>query len=336
MSDIASVSLERPLERIRRRARPVSFEEYGFAVDPRPRRPAGADRARRGARRRRSSRCPRRSSGLQDRRRRRRARLHPVRHREGQGRRGPRPQGILARRPRAARRRIRSGSSWRPTSGRAKCEGFRETFEELYAALEKARRAHAARDRAAPRAAARISSMPRSRTATRCCACCIIRRSTEAAEGEIRAAAHEDINTITLLLGAEEAGLQLLQRQGRVAAGRRPAGRAGGQHRRHARAADQPAGCARPRTGWSTRRARRRAGRAIRCRSSCTSGPTSISSRSTVASTLRGPTITRRRSRATSSSSSGCARSTWPDSRTVPGPTRARESFSNAVALQQQ
>ena len=36
----------------------------------------------------------------------------------------------------------------------------------------------------------------------------------ETREGEIRAAAHGDINTITLLLGAEEAGLQLLNRQG--------------------------------------------------------------------------------------------------------------------------
>lgn len=35
------------------------------------------------------------------------------------------------------------------------------------------------------------------------------------AEGRIRAAAHEDINTITLLLGAEEAGLELLSRDGR-------------------------------------------------------------------------------------------------------------------------
>ena len=34
-------------------------------------------------------------------------------------------------------------------------------------------------------------------------------------EGAIRAAAHEDINTITLLLGAEEAGLELLSRDGR-------------------------------------------------------------------------------------------------------------------------
>ena len=30
----------------------------------------------------------------------------------------------------------------------------------------------------------------------------------------VRAAAHEDINTITLLIGAEEAGLELLDKQG--------------------------------------------------------------------------------------------------------------------------
>lgn len=36
----------------------------------------------------------------------------------------------------------------------------------------------------------------------------------EHAEGAIRAAAHGDINTITLLLGAEEAGLELLTKQG--------------------------------------------------------------------------------------------------------------------------
>ena len=35
-----------------------------------------------------------------------------------------------------------------------------------------------------------------------------------APEGAIRAAAHEDINTITLLLGAEEAGLELLTKRG--------------------------------------------------------------------------------------------------------------------------
>jgi len=36
----------------------------------------------------------------------------------------------------------------------------------------------------------------------------------DAAEGAIRAGAHEDINLITLLLGAEEAGLELLTREG--------------------------------------------------------------------------------------------------------------------------
>ncbi len=37
----------------------------------------------------------------------------------------------------------------------------------------------------------------------------------EAGEQAVRAAAHEDINTITLLLGAEEAGLELLTRDGK-------------------------------------------------------------------------------------------------------------------------
>ncbi|MFO6446266.1 isopenicillin N synthase family dioxygenase [Erythrobacter sp. NE805] len=36
-----------------------------------------------------------------------------------------------------------------------------------------------------------------------------------APEGAVRAAGHEDINTITLLLGAEEAGLELLTKQGK-------------------------------------------------------------------------------------------------------------------------
>ena len=36
----------------------------------------------------------------------------------------------------------------------------------------------------------------------------------DAVPGAIRAGAHEDINVITLLLGAEEAGLQLLTRDG--------------------------------------------------------------------------------------------------------------------------
>ncbi|TMM46125.1 isopenicillin N synthase family dioxygenase [Qipengyuania marisflavi] len=46
----------------------------------------------------------------------------------------------------------------------------------------------------------------------------------KSAEGAIRAAAHGDINTITLLLGAEEAGLELLTRQGEWLAIDPPAG----------------------------------------------------------------------------------------------------------------
>jgi isopenicillin N synthase-like dioxygenase len=46
----------------------------------------------------------------------------------------------------------------------------------------------------------------------------------DAPEGAIRAAGHEDINTITLLLGAEEAGLELLARDGQWHAIDVPAG----------------------------------------------------------------------------------------------------------------
>jgi len=48
--------------------------------------------------------------------------------------------------------------------------------------------------------------------------------SEDAPEGAIRAAAHGDINTITLLLGAEEAGLELLTKQGEWKAVDVPAG----------------------------------------------------------------------------------------------------------------
>ena len=87
----------------------------------------------------------------------------------------------------------------------------------------------------------------------------------------IRAGAHEDINTITLLLGAEEAGLELLDQRRPLDPGVAQARRAGGQHRRHAAAADQRACCARPPTASSTRRPTARATRATRCPSSSTS-----------------------------------------------------------------
>ena len=62
----------------------------------------------------------------------------------------------------------------------------------------------------------------------------------QGAPAAVRAGAHEDINAITLLLGAEEAGLELLDRDGTLAGDQSAARRAGGQHRRHAAAADQP------------------------------------------------------------------------------------------------
>ena len=92
--------------------------------------------------------------------------------------------------------------------------GFREIFTELYAAFEKA----GAR---VLEAIALHLGLPRewfARTVED--GNSVMRllhypplRGSEA-EGAIRAAAHGDINTITLLLGAEEAGLELLTRSG--------------------------------------------------------------------------------------------------------------------------
>lgn len=92
--------------------------------------------------------------------------------------------------------------------------GFRETFEELYAAFEQAGdrvlRAIAihlglAEDFFVPTVAEGNSVMRLLRYPP---------LEGAEAEGAIRAAAHGDINTITLLLGAEEAGLELLTKQG--------------------------------------------------------------------------------------------------------------------------
>ncbi|MCR2835237.1 isopenicillin N synthase family dioxygenase [Parerythrobacter lacustris] len=92
--------------------------------------------------------------------------------------------------------------------------GFRETFEELYAAFEQAGdrvlRAIAihlglAEDFFVPTVADGNSVMRLLRYPP---------LEGAEAEGAIRAAAHGDINTITLLLGAEEAGLELLTKQG--------------------------------------------------------------------------------------------------------------------------
>ena len=96
----------------------------------------------------------------------------------------------------------------------AEVEGFRETFSELYSAFEtagsrvlEAIALHLGLDRQffAPtvedgNSVMRLLHYPP--------------LGPDAPEGAIRAAAHGDINTITLLLGAEEAGLELLTKQG--------------------------------------------------------------------------------------------------------------------------
>ena len=101
--------------------------------------------------------------------------------------------------------------------------GFRETFAELYTAFDRAGArvlAAIARDlRLDPRwfdtgiaegnSVLRLLHYP---------------PVGDAPPGAIRAGAHEDINLITLLLGAEEAGLELLDRQGNWRAVAPPAG----------------------------------------------------------------------------------------------------------------
>lgn len=93
-------------------------------------------------------------------------------------------------------------------------DGFRETFEELYAAFEKA----GAR---VLEAIALHLGLPREWFAKTVEDGNSVMRllhypplKGSDAEGAIRAAAHGDINTITLLLGAEEAGLELLTTNG--------------------------------------------------------------------------------------------------------------------------
>ena len=96
----------------------------------------------------------------------------------------------------------------------AEVEGFRETFEALYAAFDEAGRKvlsaialHLGLDEhffdatvEDGNSVMRLLRYPPLEGAE--------------AEGAIRAAAHGDINTITLLLGAEEAGLELLKADG--------------------------------------------------------------------------------------------------------------------------
>lgn len=92
--------------------------------------------------------------------------------------------------------------------------GFRETFEELYDAFDKAG------DTILRAIALHLGLAKDFFAATVEDGNSVMRLlhypplDSAEAEGAIRAAAHGDINTITLLLGAEEAGLELLTKQG--------------------------------------------------------------------------------------------------------------------------
>lgn len=92
--------------------------------------------------------------------------------------------------------------------------GFRETFEELFAAFDKAG------DTILRAIALHLGLTEDFFAATVEDGNSVMRLlhypplDSAEAEGAIRAAAHGDINTITLLLGAEEAGLELLTQQG--------------------------------------------------------------------------------------------------------------------------
>lgn len=91
-------------------------------------------------------------------------------------------------------------------------DGFRETFETLYAEFEKA----GAKILSA--LAVHLGLAPDWFNATVEKGNSVMRLlhypPIENADGAVRAAPHGDINTITLLLGAEEAGLELLSKQG--------------------------------------------------------------------------------------------------------------------------
>ena len=92
-------------------------------------------------------------------------------------------------------------------------ESFRDTFLELFAAFD-ATGAQAARgDRPLSRASRPIISSTRCKDGNSILR--LLHYPPIPGDGpNVRAGAHEDINTITLLLGAEEAGLQLLDRDG--------------------------------------------------------------------------------------------------------------------------
>ena len=123
-------------------------------------------------------------------------------------------------------------------SGRTKSPSFKDTFLELYDAFDAA-------GVKVLRAIARFLKVDEDyftdtvRDGNSVMRLLHYPAQTEPTGNHIRAGAHEDINTITLLLGAEEAGLELKTKDGRWIPVVAQARRAGDQHRRHAAAADQ-------------------------------------------------------------------------------------------------
>lgn len=101
-----------------------------------------------------------------------------------------------------------------PNMWPAEIDGFTETFQQLYSEFE------AAGDRILRAIALHLGLAEDFFVSTVKDGNSVMRLlhypplGDDAPEGAIRAAAHGDINTITLLLGAEEAGLELLNKQG--------------------------------------------------------------------------------------------------------------------------
>ena len=134
---------------------------------------------------------------------------------EGQGRRRRRPQGVLAHR---AVRRARA----RPTSGPTEVPDFATEMTLLHAVDGTDGRAAPRGGGRAPRAPPPTAGRPRCRAPTRSCGSCTTRRSPDgAAPGAVRAAAHEDINFITLLPGGHRRRSAAARSAGQVVPGRR-------------------------------------------------------------------------------------------------------------------
>ena len=118
-------------------------------------------------------------------------------------------------------------------------DGFRETFTRLYAAFEGV-------GAQVLEAIALHLDLPREWFAATIADGNSVMRllhypplTDERAEGAIRAAAHGDINTITLLLGGRGSRPGTVDRRRRMAGHRGSRRRLGGKHRRHAGAVDQ-------------------------------------------------------------------------------------------------